>query len=187
VIRRLKTITPAYVELQRELHARPNGYGGKGAKWTRAVLAVKAQYGASSVLDYGCGRGTLAEALQLATGHACREYDPAIPAKAEFPTFADLVVCTDVLEHVEPECLPATLEQLKALARKAIFVVVCLRPSNKTLSDGRNAHLIVQPAARWQAQCEAAGLTVCAPPPIHPVIVDDDKVWIAVLEPPREA
>lgn len=175
-------ISKDYLETQKILHAQPQGYGGKGARWVSTVLSVARQYGCGSILDYGCGRGSLGDAILLATGTRCREYDPAIPGKDHQPSFADLVVCTDVLEHVEPAHLSATLDVLRRLARKAVFVVVCTRPSNKTLPDGRNAHLIVEGDAWWRAQCEAVGFTVLPPPAIHPVKMPA-KAWIAVLTP----
>ena len=175
-------VSPAYLETQKVLHAKPEGYGGKGSRWASTVLAVAQQYDCGSILDYGCGRGSLGDAIQKATGTRCREYDPAIPGKDGQPAFADLVVATDVLEHVEPEQLSKTLRVLRGLARRAVFVVICTRPSNKTLPDGRNAHLIVEPDAWWQAQCEAAGFTVHKAPIQHPVKLPA-KAWIAVLEP----
>lgn len=147
-------ISPAYVALQHELHARPNGYGGKGDTWAEAVLALVDQIGASSVLDYGCGQGALKRALVARKPAHVRvdEYDPAIPGKDGPPLFADLIVCTDVLEHVEPERLENVIAHLRALAKRAVFAVIALRPSNKMLADGRNAHLIVESADWWIAR-----------------------------------
>jgi hypothetical protein len=104
------------------------------------------------VLDYGCGRGTLLSALW--DKHATLpfdflEYDPAIPEKDTKPTKADLVVCGDVLEHIEPDCLYAVLDDIRGIARSAVFLVVATQPAAKFLSDGRNAHLIVEPAEWW--------------------------------------
>ncbi len=76
-------------------------------------------------------------------------YDPAIEGLDDEPEPADLVVCGDVLEHIEPECLDAVLDDLKRCTVKAIFLTVATRPAKKTLSDGRNAHLIQQPAEWW--------------------------------------
>lgn len=159
-------ISPAYVELQKELHARPNGYGGKGHKWAAAVDQVALDVDARSVLDYGCGQGRLKTELQQIAPRLFRisEYDPAIPGKDTRPTFADLVVCTDVLEHVEPDKLAATLQVLKTLARKAVFVVIATRPSNKTMADGRNAHLIIQADEWWCERLSDAGFTVTRDP-----------------------
>jgi hypothetical protein len=175
-------ISRPYLESQKALHAKPEGYGGKGSRWVSTVLSVATQYACGSILDYGCGRGSLGDAILLATGTRCREYDPAVSGKDHQPGFADLVVCTDVLEHIEPEKLPLVLEHLRSLARKAVFVVICTRSSNKTLADGRNAHLIVEGDDWWRTQCEAAGFTVKPAPAIHPVKVPA-KAWIAVLEP----
>lgn len=179
-MRSVDLISPDYLETQKVLHASPRGYGGKGDKWAPAVHALAASHDCSSVLDYGCGRGMLAHALR-GLGLICREYDPAIEGKNDRPSFADLVVCTDVLEHVEPEKLDTVLVHLKSLARKALFVVIATRPSNKTLTDGRNAHLILEDAAWWEARAIAAGFTV-HPGPASP-LTKPSREWIAVLTP----
>ncbi len=177
-----RCISPAYRALQRELHARPNGYGGKGDKWAPAVAGLVAQFGCTSVLDYGCGQGRLSVALRPLVAGDVRldEYDPAIPGKDQHPDFADLVVCTDVLEHIEPERLPAVLAHLQLLARKAVFVVIATRPSNKTMADGRNAHLIVEDGAWWDAQMRAAGFAVASEAPRSP-LDKPSREWVAVL------
>jgi len=177
-------ISAAYVDMQKELHARPRGYGGKGDKWAPAVAALVAEHGFTSVLDYGCGQGRLALALRSLTPSVVRidEYDPAIPGKDGHPHFADLVVCTDVLEHVEPDRLSNVLAHLQTLARKAVFVVIATRPSNKTLPDGRNAHLIIEPDAWWYEAVVSAGFTV-EPGPKSP-LKKPSREWVAVLRPP---
>lgn len=184
-MKRHQLISDAYVEEQRLLHAAPEGYGGKGSKWAETVAWIARAVDAGSILDYGCGRGTLARTLAKQQVY-CREYDPAIDGKSQRPDFADLVVCTDVLEHVEPEKLEAVLGHLQALARKAIFLVIALDPANKTLSDGRNAHLILQPRAWWEARIAARGWHVCTdeemplpPPMLNPL--KRAKRWIGVI------
>lgn len=158
---RASLISPAYVEQNRQLHARPEGYGGSGRKSAAIVAAFAAEIEADWILDYGCGQGTL-KAAMVKAGHTgpIHEYDPAIKAKAALPKPADLVVCTDVLEHIEPEKLEAVLSHLHMLAKTAAFLLIATRPANKTLPDGRNAHLIVEDAAWWRAKVEAIGWTV---------------------------
>lgn len=180
MLKRIELISPRYVELQRELHADPRGYGGRGRKWSDVVSELVATYDAGSVLDYGCGQGSLGNELRE-RGIICREYDPAIPGKDDMPMFADLVVATDVLEHVEPDRLPAVLQHLRALARTAVFVVVSTVETAKVLSDGRNAHLIVQPAEWWIQQIEAAGFRL-EPPPAS-ARKKPEKEWLGVLLP----
>jgi hypothetical protein len=98
------------------------------------------------VLDYGCGKQTLARALP---GIAVRGYDPAFTELSATPTPADLVVCGDVLEHVEPAHLDAVLDDLMRCTKRMALLVVATRPARKTLPDGRNAHLSRMPANRW--------------------------------------
>lgn len=163
-------ISSAYLSEQVALHAAPRGYGGRGNLWANAVAVLIYRFIASSVLDYGCGQGTLVAELKRKhlPGIRYAEYDPAVAGKSSPPAFADLVICTDVLEHVEPDKLDAVLMHLKQLARKAVFAVIALRPSNKTLSDGRNAHLIIEPADWWIARLTAAGFRVLEGPPKIP-------------------
>jgi len=103
------------------------------------------------ILDYGCGQRTLEQAL----GFPIRNYDPAIPGLDTPPEPADLVVCTDVLEHIEPECLDDVLDDLRRVTRKVGFFVIANRPAKKILPDGRNAHLIQEGIDWWRPRIAA--------------------------------
>lgn len=141
-------ISENYRALNADLHRTNLAYGVSGSKWAPAVMKTANLFKAVSVLDYGCGKGTLGEAM-AASPLELWEYDPAIPGKDEDPPQCDLVVCTDVLEHIEPECLDEVLNHLGALALCGLFLVVATRPAKKVLADGRNAHLTVEPAKWW--------------------------------------
>lgn len=142
--------SPEYLETQRELHGRVI-YGATGHFWAKPIDKMARDRGAATVLDYGCGRGTLGKAIRQfePLPYEWLEYDPAIAGKEEKPARADLVVCGDVLEHIEPECLYAVLDDLANTARLAVFLVVSTRKAGKTLADGRNAHLIVESSDWW--------------------------------------
>ena len=99
-----------------------------------------------SVLDYGSGKGYLGKELPFPIW----EYDPAIPGKDQSPRPADLVVCTDVLEHIEPEKLIHVLRDLSRCVLKVGYFVIHTGPSGKVLADGRNSHLIQQPPEWWR-------------------------------------
>ena len=101
-----------------------------------------------SVLDYGCGKGYLAKALPFPIW----EYDPAIPAHSESPRAADIVICTDVLEHIEPEHINAVLDDLARVTKQVGYYVIHTGPAGKTLPDGRNTHLIQRDRAWWESK-----------------------------------
>jgi 2-polyprenyl-3-methyl-5-hydroxy-6-metoxy-1,4-benzoquinol methylase len=132
--------------LNRQLHERRGDYVTSGARWASTVVQIAEKVGAASILDYGAGKGSLARALGA---RPVRQCDPAVPGIDAPPEPADLVVCTDVLEHVEPERLEPVLDHLRRLTRRALFAAVATRPAKKTLADGRNAHLIQEPAEWW--------------------------------------
>lgn len=138
-------ISEAYRDLNTKLHESNVHYGVSGAKWADEVKALAMQLGTTDVLDYGCGKCTLAKSLPELKIH---NYDPAIAEHSRTPNPHDVVVCTDVLEHIEPECLDDVLDDIRKLTKRAAFLVVATRPAKKILADGRNAHLI-QHNYRW--------------------------------------
>lgn len=140
-------ISPDYAALNRDLHT-TGIYGIGSHKWAPVVDEVAMQCEARTVLDYGCGQGTLKPALGERP-YQVLEYDPAIAGKETRPIRADVVACCDVLEHVEPGCLYAVLDDIRNIARAGVFLVVSTVPAKKTLADGRNAHLIVEPSWWW--------------------------------------
>lgn len=177
-----RLISPQYLEMQKILHAAPRGYGGRGEKWAGVLLQVAMAYQATSILDYGCGQGSLGRVLKAQPLGAIRvdEYDPAIPGKDGLPDFADLVNVTDVLEHIEPDRLSTVLDHIRTLARKAVFAVISTKETNKVLADGRNAHLIIKPGAWWKSKLREAGFTLHPPPS---VVRQNTKEWVGVLTP----
>lgn len=171
----MSTISAEYRELNKRLHVDNLAYGVGGGKHARTVMELKKKLETKSVLDYGCGKGFLAKSLPFPIW----EYDPAIEGKDESPRPADLVVCTDVLEHIEPELLDFVLDDLRRVTRKIGFFVIHTGASMKTLADGRNTHLIQQPREWWEralaryfrvAQIQQAGPELyCVVAPLKPV------------------
>lgn len=150
-------ISENYAEQNRLLHASNSGYGRRGARHCAAMLDVLRATDSASILDYGCGKGRFKAAMK--GGHPLldiRNYDPAIPSFAKAPEAADIVLCSDVLEHVEPDKLAAVLCHIRSLAKKAAYIVVATKPDRtKTLPDGRNPHLVVQ-SSKWWMEALAA-------------------------------
>jgi 2-polyprenyl-3-methyl-5-hydroxy-6-metoxy-1,4-benzoquinol methylase len=163
------------------MHAvKKDKWGNDGHKRGDIVLEFINELQVKSVLDYGCGRGTLAKRLgnggkKIKGLHwmgPVYEYDPALPKKS-VARAADLVVCTDVLEHVEPNRLHVVLAHMHGLARRGLFLLISTREANKVMPDGRNAHLIVQPAEWWLLTLGNAGYTIVR----HEIHSSELLVW----------
>lgn len=150
------TISDEYRRLNEELHRRPGTtYGEKGHQQAERVKAVAKRFHCASILDYGAGKQTLAKALRSMGCRDVRDYDPAVAAIAAPPARADLVACLDVLEHVEPERLAATLDHLRELTGKILFLRVCTAPcTSKALADGSSPHRLVRDRAWWIHELE---------------------------------
>lgn len=146
----------SYRRQLQEKHA-SMAWGKHGHSHAPEIEAYIKQLGARSVLDYGCGRATLTKALP---GVKVQEYDPGIPGKDHFPKPADLVVCTDVLEHIEPPLIDRVLRHIFLLARRGAYFVIATRPARELLPDGRNAHLIIESPAWWLCKLREAGWTI---------------------------
>jgi len=144
-------ISSDYQRLNERLHVDNLAYGVGGGRHAPMVLKLVEQLKTQSVLDYGCGKGYLAKAIPFPIW----EYDPAIPGKTEQPRAADLVVCTDVLEHIEPELIRNVLFDLKRCVKQVGFFVIHTGPAQKTLADGRNAHLLQRDKKWWQKKLQA--------------------------------
>lgn len=138
-------------DLNAKLHQQVPQYGVGGGKHAASVIKlVESQkgnvpHGLPSVLDYGCGKGALARDLPF----PIFEYDPAIPGKDANPRPADIVVCTDVLEHIEPDKLLWVLDDIKRCMKLIGYFVVHTQAAKKTYADGRNTHLIQRPVEWW--------------------------------------
>lgn len=167
-------ITESYRAEQAHLHEQP-AYGSRGFNWGFLVAGIGRIELCNSVLDYGCGKGTLVRTLSDARIKV-EGYDPAMPRFASRPAPADLVACLDVLEHIEPDCLDAVLDDLAALTRKILFVAISTSKTKRVLRDGRNAHLIVEGAGFWRPRLEARGFVV------RRVWETAQPEWVAMLE-----
>jgi len=155
------TISKEYRDLNAQMHREMAHYGSGGFKAGGHVLTLIKRFKAESVLDWGAGKGTLKDYLRRYTPTKVQNYDPAVPEFSAPPEPADLVICTDVLEHVER---PFTRDVLRGIAdntRKAAFLKISLRPAKKCLPDGRNAHINLRSAIEWFNLVEEYMIVVC--------------------------
>jgi hypothetical protein len=143
-------ISEDYRALQAEMHKNPD-YGVASVQRAPLVAQLARQLKAAEILDYGAGKGRLAEELgkHLGPSVAVRAYDPAIPAIAAPPAPCRLVACIDVLEHIEPDHIDAVLDDLRRVTIGVGLYTIATGPAAKKMPDGRNAHLIQQGAEWW--------------------------------------
>lgn len=179
--RQEQLISRLYWKSQRKMHANPRGYGKHGDAWAGTVAELARRYAIGSILDYGCGQGRLGVALREQGFHV-RDYDPAIEGVSGMPLFADMIVCTDVMEHVEPDKLDNVLGHIRALARKLVFFVIATRPAIKRLPNGKNAHLTIESEEWWQARVLGRGFTLLNLPTVWPAKLPA-HCWVGVVKP----
>lgn len=172
-------ITPEYVEEQKKLHQDPS-YGSGSHRHAYLVVGIAWMEQCDSILDYGCGKGTLGELIRSRGGCDFFEYDPGITGKDMPPEPADLVACLDVMEHIEPEFLDAVIKDLARLAKKRLFVDISTKfTKSRWLSDGRNSHLIVEQDAWWAKKFTDHGFKILRN------WNTGVKAWVALMEPPQ--
>lgn len=113
-------ISETYRQVLAKQHSASSVFGSDGYRYVDIVKKLQAATKAVSVLDYGCGKGVLATKLDFPIW----EYDPAVPGKDMAPKAADLVLCTNVLECVEPEHLDAVLGDLARCIKKVGYFAI---------------------------------------------------------------
>ena len=135
-------------------------YGCTSERLLHLILPYIKEINPESILDYGCGQSQLAEMIQKEiaadkTGIInIYKYDPAIDEYSSLPKEkVDLVICTDVLEHVPPEDVDGTIKEIVALGENCFFVI-CTKEAIEILPNGENAHCSVHDPAWWLSRIE---------------------------------
>lgn len=151
-------IRDEYVEQLRQHRGNDPDWGGSAVRnagdaivrWLNKHKAI------ATVLDFGCGAGTLKPFIEknARAGITVDEYDPSVDGKTRLPTDTyDLLITTDVLEHVEPASLDDTLRWMNGHSRRQFHHIDCNETKDR-LPDGRDVHLIVQPPEWWLSKLQ---------------------------------
>lgn len=141
-----KVISEYMTEQNRMFHKTRPDYGTFSSKWAKGIRSIVDIYGIETILDYGAGKQALKKDFP-----DIQSYDPGIIEISNPPKPADLVICTHVLEHIEPELFENVLNHIYELTRKVFFVTVNSGPSNKILPDGRDSNLIQEDIIWWES------------------------------------
>lgn len=148
-------ISQEYKKLNHDKHLTSERFGTQGFKHIGPVSWIMSEYGVKTVLDYGCGKASLKFSFPEDVQQNITCYDPCIDEHAARPEPVELVVCTDVLEHVEPECIEDVLSDIASLSTHYVYFNISTIEANKHLPDGRNAHLNVHPWQWWVEKLRA--------------------------------
>ena len=153
-------ISDEYKKIISELNGVSNF--GKRKKIPKYLDRFIRNYHPTSILDFGCGTGGLVHGLaEQYPNLVVSGYDPGNTTYSIDLTDKrfDMIVSTDVLEHIEPDHLTTTLKYLSARG-KYCYHLIALAPSKVILPDGRNAHLIQESAGWWRQQFTSLGYNI---------------------------
>lgn len=136
----------------RRMHAAKKFSGACLEKHLPEIKALIKEYDCNSVLDYGCGK---ASHHKKPLAHDVTLYDPYYEPHSKEPhgTF-DMVICTDVLEHVPENEVGKVLANLINFTDKVLFLAISTVPAKKTFANGENVHLTVKPKEWWESMLQ---------------------------------
>lgn len=106
------------------------------------------EFNPTSVLDYGCGKGALVEYF-IRNGILAAGYDPHVFEWQERSDRKDMLVSTDLLEHIPEEDLDKVFDDMLSYRPRLMFHAISNREATQILPDGTNAHKTVKDAAWW--------------------------------------
>ncbi len=145
--------------LYREMAASGKNFRGLTVlNQVKSIKKLASAVGAKTMLDYGCGAGDAygsGNKMHHQLGFSRRDvtlYDPSFPKHSNKPHGKfDLVVCSDVLEHIPGDQVDEFVKTLYSHAGKALWASACCRPAKKTFpGTDINLHCTVRPFQWWQ-------------------------------------
>ena len=137
------------IDQYKQIHA-TRTYGDTSIKNLRYLRPQVKLLAPKTILDFGCGRSKLVDALGAAVGAQTTRHDPAIPEFSAEPNGKfDLLTNIDVLEHVPEENLDQVVGKMASLCHNAI-IVIDTRPAEAVLPNGENAHCTLRTHDWWE-------------------------------------
>jgi SAM-dependent methyltransferase len=128
------------------------------------ILAIIADKKSVTILDFGCGtaihwhKHTLVnktKSLMTVLGEKVQgfyRYDPAVDIYSKKPTTKfDLVVCSDVLEHIPDSELQSFIDEASSYVDTGgtLMFSVSTSPSNNSFLSGENMHINIKSPDEW--------------------------------------
>lgn len=136
------------------LHAAKKFSGACLEKHLPEIRRLIEEYDCKSVLDYGCGKATCHKKTKLPN---VTLYDPYYEPYSKNPTGTfDMVICTDVMEHIPPDEIGKVLADLINMTDKVLFLAISTVPAKKTFANGENVHLTIRAQQWWDVMLSTA-------------------------------
>lgn len=138
-----------YINEYKILHKIKPNYGKSSEKIYNIVLSFITKNNIKTVIDYGCGKSRLLEIINNEVNIDYYKYDPAIEKYNQKPSKKyDLLICTDVLQHIPEEFLESSLEEIFKYA--SIFFIKIKCSSHSTLlPNGTPANCTIHKKNWW--------------------------------------
>lgn len=126
------------------------------AEYKHEVYKIIKDKNVRTILDYGCGKAKFHKILfnnkkvpGSPMGVVVIGYDPAVPTYAIKQNMDyDLVLCVDVMEHVQEDKIDEVLEDLFS-SGKFIFLTITCYEATQILLNGKNAHYTIKEPSWW--------------------------------------
>jgi hypothetical protein len=134
-----------------------NWIGEALAEYKHNIFEIIKNNNVKTILDYGCGKAKFHSILfnnrkvpGSPMGINITPYDPAVTQFSSKPTNQyDLVLCIDVMEHVQEDKVNEVLKDIFSYSNKVFLTITCY-PAMQTLPNGKNAHYTIKEPDWWK-------------------------------------
>lgn len=138
-----------YIKQYELLYKIKKNYGKTSIKLYDMLKKIINDLNILSVLDYGCGKSKLLDLIKKNKKIKIYRYDPAIKKYSKLTkNKTDLVICTDVLQHVPLYDLDRVLKEIKSKGIYILFYIKCTNHKTK-LPNGTYANCTVYDKKWW--------------------------------------
>ncbi len=139
-----------HIDFQKQVHKECPAYGSASLIFAPMVSELCNANSINTLLDYGSGLGEVPQNLELDHDMDVQLYDPAVEKFVDAPKAAEMVICLDVLDAVEKDCIDGVLDDIKRLTTKMAFISInTVQPESTSANDDAKAGRDFQPLEWW--------------------------------------